>query len=538
MPKTRTLHEALAEALPQGLDFLFYHLSTPPEPCSPVFSPPPQQAETQTFCERHLLLLSLPCSDTVNGEVLAFALEVLVFITDGFNTIFVSKADSTGYLHLSSLPPGAPSVLKTICTTLLSLLVFEYSQCGRVLLCLFARSQNQYLFPGSVDSAGKHVLDDRKLIKWWCTTLNPLVRHDESPYVINAKEMPSSTNTCKAHIIVPGCDKAEIRAFLPLSARLERDSKWSIGYPPDLIRSDDGVPLRCLIPRFPDDPKARFLDDLDAEVPEEELRANGNWRAVQSLDQFWEMMSYRQECSAGRLVGFLWLIYTPKGPAVCQTGERLASKVISPAQCSSAGSTATETVVQKTEKTAVPEGKDERLVNAEAKLSHGGVGTILPETANQSSQGSCWREHASSAPKPHRVPWPKECRGKLISTATYEYLMSHLVQKGEFSTLSKAVASTATWTAEISSLSLPGSLSQTPGTLTDAFCGTMDLPIRVTGRKVLSASSPSTEGFHQTKQQNNDQQGPNVGKVNVLTGVRRGKKRKLDGDAGTVTGQD
>jgi regulator of Ty1 transposition protein 109 len=37
----------------------------------------------------------------------------------------------------------------------------------------------------------------------------------------------------------------------------------------------------------------------------------GQWRSVKTLDQFWEMMSYRQECSAGRLVGFLWMVFSP-----------------------------------------------------------------------------------------------------------------------------------------------------------------------------------------------------------------------------------
>jgi regulator of Ty1 transposition protein 109 len=60
------------------------------------------------------------------------------------------------------------------------------------------------------------------------------------------------------------------------------------------------------------------LIDLDDELPEVEegkpaLPDAGRWRSVKSLDQFWEMMSFRQECSAGRLVGFLWLVINPPG---------------------------------------------------------------------------------------------------------------------------------------------------------------------------------------------------------------------------------
>jgi len=54
---------------------------------------------------------------------------------------------------------------------------------------------------------------------------------------------------------------------------------------------------RDVIPVFPDDPKARFLDDL---------KTDGQL-ATTTLSQFWELMEHRQECSSGRLVGFISL---------------------------------------------------------------------------------------------------------------------------------------------------------------------------------------------------------------------------------------
>ncbi|GJC93019.1 H3 K56 histone acetylation protein KAT11 [Colletotrichum higginsianum] len=72
----------------------------------------------------------------------------------------------------------------------------------------------------------------------------------------------------------------------------------------------DWVPARCLIPRFPDDPKSRFRDELDEETGKsKQLKTTGQWKSVKSLDTFWEMMAYRQECSSGRLTGFIWVVF-------------------------------------------------------------------------------------------------------------------------------------------------------------------------------------------------------------------------------------
>jgi len=84
------------------------------------------------------------------------------------------------------------------------------------------------------------------------------------------------------------------------------------------------VPPRCLIPHFPDDPKSRFLDELDDEMSRSQAKASGEWKTVKSLDVFWEMMAFRQECSAGRMVGFIWVVFTPE--IVDDVGEPPASQ--------------------------------------------------------------------------------------------------------------------------------------------------------------------------------------------------------------------
>lgn len=116
-----SVFEALADALPNELSLLFHHVSTPPVLSSALFSAIPGRAEATTFCESHFLAASLPAeASPTTGELLVFAIEVLVFTSQSLNTIFISKADSTGYLGLLKIQPGTPSIVKTICTTFLS----------------------------------------------------------------------------------------------------------------------------------------------------------------------------------------------------------------------------------------------------------------------------------------------------------------------------------------------------------------------------------------------------------------------------------
>lgn len=299
MVSESSLRSRLSAALPQGVDVVAYHLSTRPAPTSALFAPPPGQSEGTTYCESHFLAISSPQRDDVK-EVLVFAVEALIFTTQSLTTFFVSKADSSGFSSRLHAPKQSPSVVAAITSTFIDYLLAPRLSTSRVVLSLFARSQNQYLFPGSIENAGKHVLDDRQLIKWWCRVADRVLRlHSD-------KTDPPFRST--AHLLVPGCDKAETRAFFPPSSRQDQpsDPKWIDSYPVELLVADTSKPPRHLIPRFPDDPKSRFLDDLDGGFMDD----NGQWGSVKSLDQFWEMMSYRQECSAGRLVGFLWLVFS------------------------------------------------------------------------------------------------------------------------------------------------------------------------------------------------------------------------------------
>ncbi|MCJ1324331.1 hypothetical protein MMC10_000993 [Thelotrema lepadinum] len=322
------LSARLAYALPQTLHLSIHHIVSEPFSCPALFSAPPNEAPESTVCESHFLSASI----SRNGEPLqVFAIEVLVYTTDTLTTLFVSKADSTGYLKLLNLAKDTPSPIKAVLSTFLEFLVeIKRRKDARIVLSLFARAQNQYLFPGSIENTEKHVLDDRALIKWWCRVVNPILDiyapfatlplpHAESDSTLKTSEPEFRA---RAHLVVPGCDAYETRAYFPRRASLafETASPWTAGDPLEKLGKPSGLPPRCYIPRFPDDPKARFVIDLDDELPKPPTESQdvpltdsqtGRWRSVRSLTQFWDFMSFRQECAAGRLVGFLWLVFEP-----------------------------------------------------------------------------------------------------------------------------------------------------------------------------------------------------------------------------------
>ncbi|KAL9001750.1 MAG: hypothetical protein Q9188_005289 [Gyalolechia gomerana] len=316
-----SLSSQLAAALPRNHRFTIHYLSTPPTPCPAIYSAPPGHKPEKTYCESHFLSVSIPHN---SHQIQIFALETLIYTTSHLTTIFVAKADSTGYLHLLNLPENTPSPLKTISSIFLSHLVTTRQRKDRQLvLSLFARAQDQYLFPGSVENPQKHVLDDRGLVKWWCRVLDPVLQAGATWISPKNNKNKKNTSTPQAYLRVPGCDIHETRSFFPPHIRLSPSlsSQWHPSADPlgDLSGGNPTYPERCLIPRFPDDPKSRFVDELDEELTEppphptsqkqespSKGKRPGKWRSVGSLEEFWELMAFRQECSSGRLVGFLW----------------------------------------------------------------------------------------------------------------------------------------------------------------------------------------------------------------------------------------
>ncbi|KAK5162921.1 uncharacterized protein LTR77_011082 [Saxophila tyrrhenica] len=389
---------------------------------------------------RHFLSASVnPSGEATPRDVLVLGIEVLVYSTKHLTTIFVSKADSTGFLQRQR-----PSPVQTIITTFLSWLSNQERQkhpSRRIVISLFARAQSQYLFPGSAENSKKHVLDDRQLIKWWARVLDPII---PSPGTAN----PSDDNQEASHegyITVPGYEGAEVRQFMPPSNGSSGRPRWKSGNPlPELAQArqiQDDAPPRCLLPRFPDDPKARFMQDLDDEIgltgdtanpSPTKKRKSGKWSSIRDLDRFWEAMEFRQECSSGRMVGFLWLVTRPPPSS---RGENVANGASQESMFDSQNS---EVLSQPEEVASVSRSPTKRrrkplsgpIIPRQPRLK-GGSSSL---TASSDLSGMLDTGIADG------VVLPKEGYAKAMQT------LLHL----EFNTLDAAVTSTSKWVSEVS----------------------------------------------------------------------------------------
>ncbi|GKZ20983.1 hypothetical protein AbraIFM66951_010192 [Aspergillus brasiliensis] len=463
------LGELLAERLPVPVELTIRHVSSTPTPSTALFAAPPGETSEPTFCENHFLSASVNLAEKDGAEVIVFGMEVLVYSTAHLTTIFVSKADSTGYLHLL---PNAPkvSILRRISHTFLSFLVKTHQRPGvRLLVSLFARAQNQYLFPGSIDNPQKHVLDDRGLIKWWCRVVDPILREYEPESGSQDKgaqdhQTESAKSSATAFLIVPGCDRFETRGFFPPLARSDDKDRprWLTSYPVHQLCDNPKAPPRCLVPRFPDDPKTRFLVDLDDELPKQEADGTsaenaGQWRSVRSLEQFWEMMSFRQECSAGRLVGFLWLVINP--PGLVNSVQMTSSRSVL-----GDSKSLTDHVSQVMSGDSVT--NTEPTNDAASAPVHP---TTISHDKNPSSDPTREESTSPSAPQPTSIPseakiqppqpadadafyWPEAGRGHaVLSEEDYKTAINFLLDQ-DFDTEEASIASTKAWGEKVASL--------------------------------------------------------------------------------------
>lgn len=473
------LRDRLATVLPRGHRFGVHHISTPPTRTEPLCAAPPGQRPDKTYRESHFLAVSIHTQDKTTvapakrsspgadqakepetrKQALVFAVEVLVFTTAYQTTLFVSKADSTGYLHLLNLPKGTPSPIRQVCATFLAYLL-DHRRRNHVqsVVNLFARAQAQYLFPGSVRNKGKHVLDDWGLVRWWCKALNPLMEGlSKGPWTAR-----------KGYLLVPGLEEMETRAFIPRTK--SSMANWVVGHPLEQIshhnRDFDWVPPRCLIPGYPDDPKCRFRDELDEEVSKQKQGITA-WKSVKSLEQFWEMMAFRQECSSGRLTGFVWLVFDPNQP---------------PLSVPPAAPSATPTIPKLTPNSSfdssfpptLPATPPRRRVEVSACTPRSSpLKAPASPTAPPSPSSRAAKKKAKKKLSGHIVPrapkiktharkylgnrpiatayyyWPPEGRGDmLLDEAEYKRIVDLLLHL-DFSTLDKAVGSSQRWLNEV-----------------------------------------------------------------------------------------
>lgn len=454
------LYSRIEKVLGAGLRYKLHHLSTRPTKSDALFAAPPATRPQRTFCESHFLTLSVPstpnssatssASDLHAGHVFVFAIEVLVYTTASLTTLFVSKADSTGHLPSSPAQPRQ-SPIRPLTSTFIIWLAEARQRPGiPLVVSLFARAQDQYLFPGSVDHGAKHVLDDRQLVKWWCKTLDPVLRlHSDDAY------------TTRAHVIVPGFDSYETTQFFPNSHRSDPpdNRKWRHGHPLLEIAPIPSAPPRCLVPHFPDDPKARYLDELDAEIPDSQptqsffspsKKGNGMWKSIRTLDQFWDTMAFRQECSSGRMVGFIWLVFIPTQPTIQSLEDSVTN--LTPATSFNADDllgadqifSSQESLGQASETTRPSPRKSSRR----KKLT----GPIIPRQPKIKSSSS---NLSSRSDKSSSKEWPEKGRGQIVLDYSSYTRVHDLLLRLDFSDVKAATSSTRKWLGEVPAITTP-----------------------------------------------------------------------------------
>lgn len=438
------LSEKLADALPLpiGANLKLHHVSTPPTPSSrAIFAAAPGAKEQSTFCESHFLAITIPTPS--HCGLLALAAEILIFTTADLTLIFVSKVDTTGYLYNDKVPKNR-DISKIIISTFLQYLLNARPAGSKVVLSLFARAEEQYLFPGSGNNGAKRIVGDRTLVKWWCRVLDPVLRYSE--FSKTSERVSQSCPT--AHVLVAGSDTNERKKILPPSTTKDPPDRlrWLWSYPTSLVAPDPSAPSQCLIPRLPDDPKTRYLEELD-----EEVEKHGRWTSVETITQFWEVMDTRKECAAGRAVGYIWMIFPPaKNPNQTirhqENGNLPTSpkhlhgvRLATPEQPQNGGTSATDLLTLATQKL-------QPLVQSVSPPSSSPIDT---------SSGSKDSESISSKPddgpqyydEAHHLPvsWPESSRGDLVvSGKQYQALMDVLLQL-DFESPELAEASTRTW---------------------------------------------------------------------------------------------
>jgi regulator of Ty1 transposition protein 109 len=327
VPGNRTFHLHVVVSVPRKHAGLF-----------PYAYPRPR-----THLQDILILLSEQAPDG-GARILATAIEAALYIIPSTDSalLYVAKVDSTG----QALVPSPTATLVR------AFLAFHANPATRpIRMChfwihIFARSQTQYLFPNSADFEGKRVLSDIRLCAWWKKLL------EDVGVACQRTESEQDTLTVHLSYLLPGMSELEavqaIRASASLTASAEAP-RWEYGQP----FSCSGIPHPCpppakgkvnlghFIPYFEDDPKSRFLDDIaftteaplpqsparkrrkldhDVEeesdapkpVPDEEAtvarirQAEGELGKV-SVAEYWERMSFRQECVQGAITGFFAL---------------------------------------------------------------------------------------------------------------------------------------------------------------------------------------------------------------------------------------
>ncbi|KAF9527581.1 histone acetylation protein-domain-containing protein, partial [Crepidotus variabilis] len=359
-PGTRTFHLHVLITSPRKSNGLF-----------PYATPRPPRVYVQDV----LVLVSEERRNKEPPRILIFALEATLYLIPPTSTLllYISKLDTSGYTS-PLLPPPTSLLTRAFLSYYFNPSTRPREFCTpeapvrNVWIQLFARAppllEKQYLFAGSGEYAGKvgRWRGDRGLCVWWRRVLGRVVEEYVPGGGGGEKEKVGM------YYLLPGYNREEaedalrIASVASLSSSSKSGVQWTYGhpYPP----SSHTIPLPCpydpsdpdsasnlgrYIPYFDDCPKSRFMDEIayatevDVKSPQrkkrkgdpseerekkdkdkdKKLRPLGEMGRV-SADEFWERMSFRQECVSGAVTGF-FTIFISSPPSVATS-----SAVISP----------------------------------------------------------------------------------------------------------------------------------------------------------------------------------------------------------------
>jgi len=328
----------------------------------------------KTFLQDILVLLSeQPTPDSPRVFVSAIEASLYHVPSASSAVLYVSKVDSTGQ---ATSPPPTQALVRAFLTYYVDPTTRPLPA-AHLWVHLFARAQSQYLFPNSAEYPGKRPLTDLGLCAWWKRQFS-LVAQD-----VRTRHGEATTRVRLFHLLAGFGELEASQALERVSASSCTSATsvpWSYGHP--YCQSE--VPLPCLpigrgekpahighvIPWFDDDPKARFLDEIayttDAEgVKSPERKRPRTDRASQrseedtesgsdkregsstktertlgkvSIEEFWERMSFRQECIAGAVTGFFVMATSsprptpprsPLGPLPGEVSSQMIKRVLS-----------------------------------------------------------------------------------------------------------------------------------------------------------------------------------------------------------------
>lgn len=322
---------AALNTLPGVREFHIHVLVTAPAKDNSLY--PYASPRPRLYAQDILVLLSEQANPDA-PRMLVAAIEASLYHAPATDCaiLYVSKVDSTG--HGIAPPPTA---------TLVRAFIRWYADpttrpvaARHLWVQLFARAQGQYLFPNSSDYPGKRPLGDARLCAWWRRMIGQVGE--------DVREAIGVEGRVGMYYVLPGHNELEARQVMgsgsfPSTSTSSADEQWIYGHP----YSQSNIPLPCpppeglhnlghYIPSFEDDPKNRFMDEIaftdtpasprkrrrtdtsrdDGDDPEsrdgqkekdKKQRPMGELSKVEP-DEFWERMSFRQECVAGAVTGF------------------------------------------------------------------------------------------------------------------------------------------------------------------------------------------------------------------------------------------